>query len=420
LAGLVVILTCLFVVAVPARAGQLRMLRLRGGFSVRAPAGYRLHLHGGVYSIAGRAAQLTIVELKTNQTAQQVAAAVFPKLLGGRQLPAVSDPNAFALLIQGKNGRRGELQFRGLRGVVSIVGVSPRGRTKVVSGKLRRTLARIAASARHIHLVTLPESVTQRTEAPIALTTFTAADGTATAQVPAEAGWIVDGSKGMIDGINFSRGEFELGLNAPIITPEADPYHLEPGYEADYQTAAQAVTNAWPALRSSVYPISNVRILSVVPGTTDTFGPGWDSGLFEVSFDQRGATWHGFAAVGTYNFPSAGNWLFYISEIAVPDGTDPAVGAALVKAWASFNPTVAEQQRLAQAAIDQQQVQNDILDANDYRLHVIDKTDYNWDQIIQGNNPVLLPVAGTLTDQYGDTLVEDGDGNLFTLYNAPR
>jgi hypothetical protein len=29
---------------------------------------------------------------------------------------------------------------------------------------------------------------------------------------------------------------------------------------------------------------------------------------------------------------------------------------------------------------------------------------------------VLLRVAGTLTDEYGDTLVEDGDGRLFTPY----
>jgi hypothetical protein len=218
-----------------------------------------------------------------------VATDLFPKLFGGRVLPAVSNSSAFALEIRSRSGQQAELQFQAIAGGVSTLAVSPRGRTKRVAGALRATLARIARSARNIRAVALPATVTHVVEPPIALTRFAAPDGSATAQVPVEAAWAIDGAKGAIDGHNPSRGEFELGLNAPIITPEADPYHLEPGYEADYETAADAIRNAWPALRSSVYPIGNVQILSTVPGTVGTFGPGWDSAMFELSFSQDGA-----------------------------------------------------------------------------------------------------------------------------------
>jgi hypothetical protein len=73
--------------------------------------------------------------------------------------------------------------------------------------------------------------------------------------------------------------------------------------------------------------------------------------MYEFNYKVNGKPWVGVGTAATDSPEKYSNfsWAFYYSGIGVPVGSDPAVGAALLKTWQSWNPTGAIAQRSQQA-----------------------------------------------------------------------
>ena len=91
--------------------------------------------------------------------------------------------------------------------------------------------------------------------------------------------------------------------------------------------------------------ISNVHVRRVL---VDRALPSFtSSGMIEFDYRDKGKKWIGVATVGTDDPSKYSNflWNFYYSGIAVPVGSDPAVGVGLLRSWKSWDPSGAIAQR---------------------------------------------------------------------------
>jgi hypothetical protein len=406
----------------PAKKRGWQTVRAQG-FLVKAPWGYRVKVDGGGYEIAGRAGRMTLLAVSTAGPTRTVAEA----LLGGG-LPATPNADQFGLKLKLDGGGKGEIYFSRVPSGVAVTLLEPpkkrakgkrgaKGSVATVSAQVgnaqRRLFARMARSARGIRSVALPTTTTQEQEAPIALKPFTTADGSAKAMVPDAPGWVAGGSQGIVEGYHPDLGSYAFGVLGGFAMPGACfPFTCD-AIEAPLVPIGQALEQAWPLwLNRAGANVSDMKVVSQVPNSAGVLGSGFDSGMFQLSFQSNGKPGSAYVIAGTFN-PGDGTWRLYYSYIAAYNGVPGTVGDALLRTWQSWDPSVNQAERQAQTFITQQETTAIIQSASEYRRRVFEKTNYNWDAYIRGNDPVLDPVAQGAIGEGGKTLVQGSDGKFF-------
>jgi hypothetical protein len=411
--------------AAPAKKRGWQTLRAQG-FSVKAPRGYRVKVEGGGYEVAGRAGRMTLLAVSTAGPTRTVAEA----LLGGA-LPATPNADQFGVTRKLDNGNIGEIYFGRIPSGVAVTLLEPpkkkrkpkggkrKGKRAVATasarvGSSQRSLfSRIARGARGIRPVALPTTTTQEQEAPIPLKSFTTADGSAKAMVPDAPGWVAGGEKGTIQGYHPEQGSYAFGVLVGA---------FEPGWcfefpcqtiEAPFMPVRSALEQVWPFwLNKAGGNVSNIQVASEIPGSAGLLGSGVNSGMFQVSFAANGKPGIGYIIAGTAQF-EPGLWYLYYSYIAAYNGVPGTVGDALLRTWQSWDPSADQARRQQETIITQQETTAIIQSASEYRRRVFEKTNYNWDAYIRGNDPVLDPVAHGAIGEGGQTLVQGSDGKFF-------
>ncbi len=164
------------------------------------------------------------------------------------------------------------------------------------------------------------------------------------ASCPAGSGWTIDSAGGNLEG-SGAKGSFLFGFSYDVTLPENTPQGA-PGVHLPYADAKTALTQVIPALNRNASDLQVVRTEreGVLPSFTS-------SGLYRFTFTQGGKPWVGVAAVATDSPAKYSNflWKFYYSGMSVPAGSDPAVGAGLLKAWRAWDPSGAIAQRSARS-----------------------------------------------------------------------
>jgi hypothetical protein len=398
-------------------------LHARGGFAIEAPRGYRLKLYKGAYEVAGPGGQMTLLAVRTRGSTRTIAEA----LLGGG-LPATPSPNQFGLQVKQKGGRTAEIYFSRVPGGVAVTALAPprkrgkgaarrgaRASAKRVGRSARRLFARMAGSARNLRALGLPTKTTQEQEAEIPLKAFTTADGSAKAMVPDAPGWVAGGSQGIVEGGHPDLGSYAFGVLGGFFEPGSCFFPPCPGVQAPFMPVAQALEQAWPLwLNQAGANVSDLKVVSQVPGSAGVLGSGIDSGMYQVSFLSNGKPGVAYVMAGVFTF-GEGIWYLYYSYIAAYVGVPGSVGDALLRTWQSWDPSVDQAKRQAQTFVTLQETTQIIQSANEYRRSVYEKTNYNWDAYIRGNDPVLDPVAPGVIGEGGHTLVQGADGKLFNF-----
>lgn len=386
-----------------------RTLR-RSGFRVRAPKGYRLRVRRGAYEITGPRAKVSLVGLRTTDSVTSVAEGLL-----GVTPPGGSGARRLALRVPLKGGKRAQVFLEQAPKGVSVVTVTPRGSRTSVSRSEQRRLGTIVRSARGIRLTRLQKRTTQVQEAPIPLKPFTNSDGTAKADVPDGDGWRASGQQGIVEGGHPDLGGFAFGVAVPYFMPTAACFGPCPGLQAPFMGSAQAVQQAWPLfLASAGATVSDMQVVSQVPGSAGVLGPGIDSGMYQFTASVGGKPIVGYIVAGTFQV-SLDTWYLYYSYVATAQGASGAVGDALMRTWQSWDPSADQARRQRLTFIAQQETLNIVQQATEYRRRVFEKSNYNWVQLIRGENPVLAPVDPNVIGSGGETLVRDTEGRLFDL-----
>jgi len=401
-----------------------KTLRAKGGFRVKAPNGYRLSVNKGAYEIAGRAGQMTLVAVSTAGPTRTVAEA----LLGGG-LPATPSADQFGFLVQLDGGSKGEIYFSRVPVGVAVTLLEPprkRGKkgkgarrsalatasAKIGSGQ-RRLFSRIAGSARKMGSVALPITKTQEQVPPIPLKPFTTADGSAKAMVPDAPGWVAGGEKGIIQGYNPEQGSYAFGVLVGAFEPGWCFEFPCQSIEAPFMPVRPALEQVWPFwLNKAGGNVSSIQVTSEIPGSAGLLGSGISSGMFQVNFVANGKPGIGYVIAGTAQF-EPGLWYLYYSYIAAYNGVPGTVGDALLRTWQSWDPSADQARRQQETIITQQETMAIIQSSNEYRRQVYEKTNYNWDAYIRGNDPILDPIAQGAIGEGGETLVQGSDGKFF-------
>ncbi len=328
---------------------QARSLKAKGGFFVKAPAGFKARRRGKKYVVSNGKIAMDWTRSKNKQSASTAGAEVVQALSGAiSSQRGGSKRYSASFTVAGKlRGidvrRKGKyLQvavFRdgGLKGSASMLGRTAAG--ELTAADIAR-LARIAGSARG--------GTPLRFAGAIPLKPFTASDGSATAFVPDRPGWTFGGASGAVEGSNPKEGTFAFGILVPFQYPGI-PFPSPNLPTAPYPAAAQAFAQALPMWFAAccATTVTGMQVLgSASPGS---LGPGYDSALFSVRFQLAGKTWISLWNLGTHPGYGDGLWYLYYSMAAIPENGDPRIGAALIDTWASWNPGADQTRRINQA-----------------------------------------------------------------------
>jgi hypothetical protein len=268
-------------------------------------------------------------------------------------------------------------------------------------------LQRIANEAKGGKAVAAPVQKVEKPVAPVALQSFTNSDHSATAQVP--AGFKCAGSRGIIECLDPVHGAIEFGVGMPVCVPgstkawtaEHVPGEsaLCPGISAFIESSSTAATTFWgPTLDKLIN--AGIANVTLVKTQSVPFEPGWNASFNLLRFTRNGVPWEAamFAAT-TAKTGSAEEWLFYYSDVSAPQSGNSAYGQALAQSWASFNPSAAEGQRLAEVENDQKATTQVIDEANAFRQEVFDEANENWDAYIRGSNAAAGETAKEEIDE---------------------
>lgn len=355
-----ILLAACLAVAIPASGAP-------AGFAVRThaptklkitvPSPYRMGFRGGVYILTAPGRTLTFSRSVSPISADQYATALINQI-GGKVVFRAGGPAETA--VQVDRGDRREAFVVERRGGRLLVTTSS---SKVSNPLQLEAIRAIGRSARGgVALRATQQGVGQAT-ATIPLKPFHSQDGGSSALVPAEPGWQFNGGNGAVQGFNQQRGSFLLGYSASVFIPEAAPGPIPASFlQGPYMNAATALANIIPQLSPDV---SNVQIREVV---RDAVLPTYSSSaMFRFDYSLNGRRWTGGAIVGTDDPSKYGNllWKFYYSGIGVPVGSDPAVGAGLMKVWGSWDPSAA------------------IARATSAQLKLINETNQVWQQVTE-------------------------------------
>lgn len=208
------------IVALPAAASPsaeaFTIITLRhapSGFSIRAPEGFTLSFRDGVYILRKGSVTASFSRSVTSVTPSKFGSALLQQL-GGRVVLRAGD--AKHLVAQAQRGSRRDAF------VVERIGSRLAVTTSSSSNGLPialETLRAMELSARGGGTFRTPLA---RAQAAIALRSYRAPDGGATALVPAGSGWDIESAQGAIQG-SSNQGGFTFGFSINVPTPEFAP-----------------------------------------------------------------------------------------------------------------------------------------------------------------------------------------------------
>ncbi len=322
------------------------------GFAIHAPAGFKLSQHGDVYTIAKGGLKLIYARAKTSQSAAAAGDAI-ARAQGATVSKRSASARSFRATLATKQGVRVlELHRSGayLRIATYASGgarkagaaaAGPRAHAAITANQiaLLRQIAQTANGGRPIAL-----------GGGVRLKPFTAQDGSATAFVPDRPGWGFDGLRGVIEGSNPKEGAFAFGVVFYVQTPATFILLRDPRFPQapGFLDAAGSLTTALPEWLSTCCraQMTNVQITGQLPGSDQFLGAGFSSGFFTANFTLNGRAWQGVFLLGSNPTTGVdGTFFVYYSYVAVPVGTSPAIGAALLQTWASWNPSADQARR---------------------------------------------------------------------------
>ena len=331
----------LLAVALLAPVTEARTVKLRGpsGFSVKAPQGFKLKAKKGIYRITGRGLRLTYARVKAGGRSPADTGAELARAAKTTATSVRSSGNRWS----GRLGsRRVEVRAKGANLVVLSFARTARKAGAAQNAGQLALLRRIANTARGGRVAALPGSIPLRP--------FTAPDGSATASVPDLPGWTYNGGSGVIEG-SGPEGSFAFGVPFFGAVPgsfAANSFPVAP-FPA---TAGEGLTNLVPQFFArSGLPGIGIQVTGQFPGSEQILGAGYVSGFLTAAVTAGGRTASGvfLYGAGTFDTGVDGAYANYLSYAAVNTGTDPRIGAALLRTWATWDPSRDQQRRLNQA-----------------------------------------------------------------------
>lgn len=366
----------------------VRLEEPESGFSAYATSDFQLiHDPGrGVYELRSDDRCATVEYTRVTSSAAPVEAARSAvEQRGLKPVSERSDAEHGVVVAQHPDGRRWTVKVRrdgpGSLAVTAF-GQLP-GAAPEAADDDEHALEWVAASAAGGTPVALPETRVQKPIEPIELKPYTTQDGSATGKVPAEPGWAVGGVNGALETVHPTRGELHLGISAMVCLPggaSAAMAQLSPSGPpiAPYLPADAALVQVWPALRNLVEPGVFAGGVQIEGAQPQNWGPPFSAGLFAMRFQKATIPWRGAILVATAPMPGDDRWLFYYSEIAVPESDDSSVSQALVNAWEAYDPSRSRDQRMAATGQAMAAVVDTIRTATTLRQQTFEKTVDNW------------------------------------------
>ncbi|MDQ6807358.1 MAG: hypothetical protein M3065_20945, partial [Actinomycetota bacterium] len=307
------------------------------GFTAHAPRGFHLSQHHGLYRISGHRLALLYARVP--------AAGARPADVGA-QLVRTLGRKPTGVRTSGSRGRATvgsrvlEVRTRGRNIQVASLSGSAGAAREAVGKSGLALLQRIADSVRGGQLAQLPR--------PIPMKLFTAPDGGSSALVPDLPGWAYNGGSGIIEGTG-PQGGFVFGF--PFYAAEPNSPGTSSFVTAPFPSSAEVgLQTVVPLeLRRLNLAFTNVAVRSRFDGSQSLLGPHWRSDFMSATFSgTNGAPGQGVFLYGAGLFDTGvnGTYANYLSYALVRRGTDPRIGAALLRAWGTWNPTANQQQRL--------------------------------------------------------------------------
>lgn len=325
------------------------------GFAVQVPAGFKLSQHAGVYTIAKGKLKLVYARAKTSEKAAAAGDAIARAQQATVAKRRASDRSFRATLTTSKGTRVLEVKRSGRflriatyasggghrRASTATHAAVPQAHAAITANEIA-LLRRISATANGGRPITVGSGVR--------LKPFTAQDGSATAFVPDRPGWQFDGLRGVVEGANPNEGAFAFGVVFYMQTPATFILLRDPRFPQapGFLDAAGSLTTGLPAWFAVCCraQMGNVQITGQLPGSDQFLGPGFSSGFFTANFTLNGRAWQGVFLLGSNPTTGVdGTFFVYYSYAAVPVGTSPAIGAALLETWASWNPSADQARR---------------------------------------------------------------------------
>ena len=325
-----------------AGGGDVTLHHKSSGFSIRAPRGSKLTVRRGVYVIKGPGLTVSFSRSVTAITPSQFGTALLGQL-GGAIVSRAASKRQFVAEVNVGSRRETFVARRAGAAVAVTTGTS----SSAVPVALA-TIKRIAASARG-GIALRPPKTKAKPVKPLAMRSYRAPDGGATAQVPAGSTWQIESSQGALAGAS-KQGAFVLGYSINIFLPTSvtNGGAGTSALVSPYLSAIGALQNILPRL-SFARGVSDIRVTKVIRDAV--FPTFTSSGMLLIDYRVNGKPWTGAVTVATDSPAKYSNfvWNFYYSGIGVPKGTSSAVGTALLRTWRTWDPSGAIAQRTAQA-----------------------------------------------------------------------
>jgi hypothetical protein len=317
-------------------SGNVKLTDADSGFSIVAPEGYALKVNKGVYVLTNGDRSMSFSRPASDVVPEAFGKALV-KGLGGEVGLERSSPREYNAEVDRDGTRDTVVVVAGDDGPYVMTARSPSDDPIAID-----TVQLVGTTAQGGYTLE-PPAAAPRT---IKLTQYRAPDGGATALVPAGPDWTIDSAQGSIEG-SGPKGSFLWGRDFDIVLPENAP----PGAEnytkliAPYESPADAIADLFPKIAPQ---IQNFDITVVQEGVVPSYT---QSAMLQFTYTNDGEPWTGAAMVATDDPSKYGNfqWKLYYSGIGVPQGSDPAVGAGLLKAWQSWDASGAIAQRSEQS-----------------------------------------------------------------------
>lgn len=320
------LLLILFVEGGLAASAQAKRLKHKPtGFSVVAPAGFRLKAYNGIYSIKKGRDSVTVMKVSSPLAGKGVAGSL---ITSARMKGSRVKGGGSKTVVTGNIGSKSVY--------VEILGTGPTFTVKKYVTKAKRKKSKTARALspltpRDIALLrriggSARGGIVTPFQIDIPMQRFTA--GGAIALVPNIPGWSFSGVGGALDGSRPGQGFFSLGIYFP-----SQASSLNPG---------QVIVNDWPRFTGGT--ILNIQL---IPGTEGVLGAPFNSATYTVRTRIGGIDYDAIMTSGVV--PNSGglgiDW--YFSVIAARTGAFPGLGNTLSQTWATWDASANRASRMA-------------------------------------------------------------------------
>ncbi|MBO9534788.1 MAG: hypothetical protein J7513_17575 [Solirubrobacteraceae bacterium] len=345
------------------------------GFSIEAPAGYTLTVRDGVYVLRSKDGDRS---LSFSRTATAASPTDYGDALlgavGGEQVSREADETVFTAETDA-GGERNTILINGEQGALAVFA----GRSPTSDPFDLQMVRQIANTVQGGYTLTPASSGGGGGAAAPELPLQRYSSGGVSGLVPSGSEWRISDNQGSLEG-SSDQGSFLFGFSIDVMPPANAPAGFN-GPVFDYLPPADALASVFPKLNPNVrdYAITQTLADGVLPSFTA-------SQLLQFTYTSGGKPWVGAALVATDSPQKYSNftWKLYYSGIGVPRGSDGSVGAGLMKAWRSWNPSGAIAQRSAQA----KQLMDETNDAwsgvSEFRAKTADRQSRDVGCLLQG------------------------------------